>query len=332
MNILVTGGTGYIGSHTVVELINQGHVVYIVDNLSNSDITVIDKIKKITGIKPFFYQCDLRDKTSLENVFKENHFDAVIHFAGFKAVGESMINPLSYYNNNLISTIYLLELMDKYHVNKIVFSSSATVYGLADYEKLLEENTSNPVNTYAATKSNIENMLYFASIANKDLRVAVLRYFNPIGAHKSGLIGDAPTGFPNNLLPYIGDVASGKRDKLYVFGNDYNTPDGTGVRDYIHVLDLAEAHIKALNANLKGYNVFNIGTGTGTSVLEIISAFEKATGIKINYEITDRRPGDVPVYIADPQKANKFLNWKAQYTIEDMCADYWNYKKNLREA
>lgn len=328
MRILVTGGTGYIGSHTVVELLNNGHEVVIVDNLSNSGLEILDKIKEITGVKPEFYAYDLRDKKRLEWVFQNHKFDAVIHFAGFKAVGESMINPLEYYNNNLISTIYLLELMNLYEVNKIVFSSSATVYGLAEYEMLVEENISNPVNTYAATKSNIENMLYFTSLANKNLKVSVLRYFNPIGAHKSGLIGDAPTGFPNNLLPFIGDVAVGKRDKLYVFGNDYDTPDGTGVRDYIHVIDLAIAHIKALESDIEGYNVFNIGTGEGTSVLQIINAFEKATGIKIPYEITDRRPGDVPVYIANPEKANTILNWKAIYNIEDMCADYWNYKKN----
>ena len=327
MKILVTGGTGYIGSHTVVELLNKNYEVVIVDNLCNSSYDVLSKIETITGIRPEFYAYDLRDKERLSWVFEKHQFDAVIHFAGLKAVGESMINPLEYYNNNLISTIYLLELMKKYHVNNIVFSSSATVYGLAEYEMLVEENTSNPVNTYAATKANIENMLYFAAIADKDLKVSVLRYFNPIGAHKSGLIGDAPTGFPNNLLPYIGDVASGKRECLSVFGNDYDTPDGTGVRDYIHVVDLANAHICALEADTVGYNVFNIGTGEGTSVLQIIAAFEKATGIKIPYKITERRPGDVPVYIADPKKANTVLNWRAKYTIEEMCADYWNYKK-----
>jgi len=328
LKILVTGGTGYIGSHTVVELIDRGYEVVIVDNLSNSELNILNKIKEITGVSPEFYSYDLRDKERLEWVFKKHSFNAVIHFAGLKSVGESMINPLEYYNNNLISTIYLLELMNKYNVNNIVFSSSATVYGLANYEMLVEENISSPVNTYAATKANIENLLYFTSLANKNLTVSILRYFNPIGAHKSGLIGDAPTGFPNNLLPYIGDVATKKREKLYVYGNDYDTPDGTGVRDYIHVVDLALAHIKAIEANIMGYNVFNIGTGSGTSVLEIITAFEKATGIKIPYEITDRRPGDVPVYIADPKKANKVLDWHAQYTIEDMCADYWNYKKN----
>ena len=327
MKILVTGGTGYIGSHTVVELINKKHEVVIVDNLCNSSYDVLNKIEEITGIRPEFYAYDLRDKERLSWVFEGHQFDAVIHFAGLKAVGESMINPLEYYNNNLISTIYLLELMKKYSVNNIVFSSSATVYGLANYEMLVEENTSNPVNTYAATKANIENMLYFACLADKKLKASVLRYFNPIGAHKSGLIGDAPTGFPNNLLPYIGDVASGKREYLSVFGNDYDTPDGTGVRDYIHVVDLANAHICALEANINGYNVFNIGTGEGTSVLQIINAFEQATGIKIPYKITDRRAGDVPVYIADPKKANTVLNWTAKYSIEEMCADYWNYKK-----
>ena len=327
MKILVTGGTGYIGSHTVVELINKKHEVVIVDNLCNSSYDVLNKIEEITGIRPEFYAYDLRDKERLSWVFAGHQFDAVIHFAGLKAVGESMINPLEYYNNNLISTIYLLELMKKYSVNNILFSSSATVYGLANYEMLVEENTSNPVNTYAATKANIENMLYFACLADKKLKASVLRYFNPIGAHKSGLIGDAPTGFPNNLLPYIGDVASGKREYLSVFGNDYDTPDGTGVRDYIHVVDLANAHICALEANINGYNVFNIGTGEGTSVLQIINAFEQATGIKIPYKITDRRAGDVPVYIADPKKANTVLNWTAKYSIEEMCADYWNYKK-----
>ena len=328
MKILVTGGTGYIGSHTVVELINKGHEVVIVDNLSNSGLDILDKIEQITGVRPEFYCYDLRDKGRLEWVFQRHKFDAAIHFAGLKAVGESMINPLEYYNNNLISTIYLLELMNKYDVNNIVFSSSATVYGLANYEMLVEENTSNPVNTYAATKSNIENLLYFTSLANKKLKASVLRYFNPIGAHKSGLIGDAPTGFPNNLLPYIGDVATGKRERLSVYGNDYDTPDGTGVRDYIHVIDLANAHICALEADIEGFNVFNIGTGKGTSVLEIVNAFERATGIQIPYVITDRRPGDVPVYIADPKKANEILGWKAIYNIEDMCSDYWNYKKN----
>lgn len=330
MKILVTGGTGYIGSHTTVELINNGYDVVIVDNLSNSDILVLDKIEKITGVKPGFYKLDLRDKELLRKVFEENKFDGVIHFAGSKSVGESMINPLDYYDNNMISTIYLLQIMKEFGVENIVFSSSATVYGLAEYEKLTEDDTSEPVNTYASTKSNIEDLLFFAGECGNKLNVEILRYFNPIGAHQSGLIGDAPTGYPNNLLPYLGDVAIGKREKLFVYGNDYDTEDGTGVRDYIHVIDLADAHIKALEHCWKnpGYYIFNVGTGTGTSVLEMVKTFEKVTGIKIPYEITDRRPGDVPVYIADPTKANKVLKWKAKYSIEEMCRDYWNYKKN----
>ena len=328
MKILVTGGTGYIGSHTCVELIRKGHEVVIVDNLYNSSIDVIDKIQKITSVKPKFYEVDILDTEKLENVFKENKFDAVIHFAGYKAVGESVSIPLTYYKNNIAGSINLYQLMEKYGVNNLVFSSSATVYG-DDFKVPFKEEyglgtTTNP---YGTTKKMNEMILTDACTANKNLSCILLRYFNPIGAHESGLIGEIPNGIPNNLVPYIAQVAIGQRDFLRVWGNDYDTVDGTGVRDYIHVVDLAKAHVKAVEyacAN-KGAEVFNIGTGKGYSVLEVLHAYEKACGHKIAYEIMDRRPGDIAECYADTTKAKEILGFEAKYDIDRMCQDSYRF-------
>ena len=327
MNILLTGGTGYIGAHTAVELINAGHNITIVDNLSTSNISVINNVEIISKAKPKLYLLDLRDKKQLEQIFKQNNFDAVIHFAGFKSVAESVKYPLRYYDNNVISTIYLLELVEEYKIPRFIFSSSATVYGIGKNKALTEADTSMPVNPYAATKNTIEEIMKFMCVENNKIIATSLRYFNPISAHKSGLIGDSPSGIPNNLLPLIGDVASGVSKKLYVFGNDYDTKDGTCVRDYIHIIDLARAHLSALeNNNFVGFNAFNIGTGKGSSVLDVIAAFEKATGIDIPYEIVGRRARDVATYYADPSKANKLLKWEATLSLEEMCQDYWNFR------
>ena len=323
MAILITGGTGFIGSHTVVELIGIGKEVVIIDNLSNSKKTVLGRIEKITGIRPKFYEADLCDIEAAEKVFAENEIESVIHFAGLKAVGESVSMPLEYYKNNLLSTLNLCQLMKKYNVGKIVFSSSATVYGLPKSVPITEDFPLSTTNPYGETKLMIERILSDLCVAEPWMSVAILRYFNPIGAHKSGLIGEDPQGIPNNLLPYVSKVAAGKLECLSVHGDDYDTPDGTGVRDYIHVVDLALAHLKALDwtgAN-KGIDYFNVGTGNGYSVLEVVKAYEKASGKTVNYKIGPRRPGDIGECYANPEKALNILGWKAERGIEEMCCD-----------
>jgi len=328
MNILVTGGLGFIGSHTCVELINKNHKIVIADNLSNSSIITLEKINKITGVIPDFHQIDVTEEPKLEQIFNKYNFDGVIHFAGYKAVEESVEKPLDYYYNNLASTIKLSQMCLKYSVDKFVFSSSATVYG--DNESPLKEDmdllpTTNP---YGETKAMSERILKDASYANSDFAVSLLRYFNPVGAHESGFIGEDPKGIPNNLMPYISKVAKGDLDKLYVFGKDYDTVDGTGVRDYIHVVDLAEGHVAAIEDLESGVNVYNLGTGKGTSVLEIVNAFTQVNKVDIPYEIVGRRPGDIAVSYADTQKAEKELNWKARRDIKDMVRDTWRFEKN----
>lgn len=329
MRILVTGGLGFIGSHTVVELAKENNEVIIVDNLYNSKEEVLEKLEKITGKKFKLYKYDLTEKEKVEEIFSENEIDAVIHFAGYKAVGESVKKPLMYYSNNLISTINLLEVMQKYDVKKIVFSSSATVYGDPGTPKYVEDmkrgETSSP---YGETKAMIERILEDLYKSDNSWNITLLRYFNPVGAHESGLIGEEPNGIPNNLMPYVMKVASGKLEVLSIFGNDYPTPDGTGVRDYIHVVDLAKGHVKALDKLKEGLNVYNLGSGKGVSVLELVTTFEKVNNIKVNYKIVDRRPGDLPEYFADPSKALKELDWKTEKTLEDICRDSWNYEKN----
>ena len=331
MKILVTGGTGFIGSHTCVELIKSNHEVFIVDNLYNSKADVVDKIETITGIRPEFFEVDILDYEKLEEVFKAHQYDAVIHFAGYKAVGESVDIPLTYYKNNISGSINLYELMKKYNVKDLVFSSSATVYG-DDFEVPFKEEyglgtTTNP---YGTTKLMNEMIITDMGIADKDMSSVLLRYFNPIGAHESGLIGEIPNGIPNNLLPYIAQVASGQRDYLRVWGDDYDTVDGTGVRDYVHVVDLARAHVKAIEYAVKhkGTEVINIGTGKGYSVLEVLKAYEKACGKPIEYKIMERRPGDIAVCYADTSKAEKLLGFKAEYDIDRMCEDSYRFYKN----
>lgn len=327
MKILVTGGLGYIGSHTCVELINQKHEVIIADNLVNSKLEVLDKIEKITSVKPKLYISDLTDASKLASIFENEKINAVIHFAGLKAVGESVRKPIEYYRNNLVSTLNLLTCMKKYNVKNIIFSSSATVYGDQEspYVETMERGkTTNP---YGTTKSMIEKILEDTYFADNTWNITILRYFNPVGAHESGLIGESPNGIPNNLMPYVMQVASGKLEQLSVFGNDYNTPDGTGVRDYIHVVDLAKGHVKALN-KMKGMNVYNLGTGIGYSVLDIVNNFEKVNGVKVNYKIVERRAGDLATTYSDPSKAREELGWVAEKTLEDMCRDAWNFEKN----
>ncbi|MDD3123922.1 MAG: UDP-glucose 4-epimerase GalE [Candidatus Izemoplasmatales bacterium] len=331
MAILVTGGAGYIGSHTVVTLIEKGYDVVILDDLSNSKIEVISRITQITGIKPKFYQVNLLDKERLHEVFTMEKIDAVIHFAGFKAVGESVLEPLKYFENNLGSTINLLNVMKEFGVKRFIFSSSATVYGKPDIVPIKEDSRVGDVsNPYGRTKYFIEEILKDYQKANPDFSVCLLRYFNPIGAHKSGLLGEEPKGIPNNLLPYINQVAIGKLDYLRVFGNDYQTPDGTGVRDYIHVLDLAMGHVYALKKLLgnPGILIYNLGTGHGYSVLDIIKTFERVNNVNIPYRIVERRPGDIDECFADCTKAQKELGFKAKYNLADMCRDSWNFQKN----
>ena len=328
--ILVTGGAGYIGSHTVVELLERGEEVVIVDNFINSSPDVLDKIKQITGKEFKWYEVDILDKEKLRNVFKENEIESVIHFAGLKAVGESVQKPLEYYKNNLIGTIELLEVMREFNCKKIVFSSSATVYGNPKELPIKEDFPLSTTNPYGTTKLMIEQILQDVGKADKEFRAAILRYFNPIGAHKSGLIGEVPNGIPNNIMPYIMGVASGRYEKLTIFGNDYPTPDGTGIRDYIHVVDLAKGHLKAIDKlrEEKGIQVYNLGTGNGYSVLELVKTFEKVNNLKLNYVIGERRPGDIPACYADPSKAERELNWKAEKGIEEMCKDSWEFEKN----
>ena len=328
--ILVTGGLGFIGSTTVISLIENGYEPIIVDNLSNSKEMVIDRIAMITNKKVPLYIVDVCDEEKLRKVFQEHHPDAVIHFAGLKAVGESVEKPLEYYQNNLLSTLVLLKVMKEFDCKNIVFSSSATVYGIPQRVPLLETDpVTHATNPYGETKVMIEHILMDTQAAWKELNVALLRYFNPIGAHPSGLLGEDPNGIPNNLMPYITQVAIGKREYLRVWGNDYPTPDGTGVRDYIHVVDLAEGHVatlKKLAAN-PGLVIYNLGTGKGTSVLEMINAFQEATGVKIPYQICPRRPGDVAENYANCDKAYKELGWKAKYNVVDACRDSWNWQK-----
>ncbi|MGR6836691.1 UDP-glucose 4-epimerase GalE [Syntrophomonas erecta] len=327
MTILVTGGTGYIGSHTCVELLNAGYDLIVFDNFSNSKPEVIQKIKQITHQDFKFYQADLWDRTAMEQIFTENQIDAVVHFAGLKAVGESVEIPLKYYHNNVAGTLVLCQTMAKHKVKRMVFSSSATVYGNPHTVPIKEDFPLSTTNPYGSTKLMIENILRDLYTSDHDWSIALLRYFNPIGAHKSGLIGEDPNGIPNNLMPYIVRVAAGQLEILSVFGNDYPTKDGTGVRDYIHVVDLSLGHLKALEkiSQTKGVEAYNLGTGQGYSVLEVITTFEKATGQKVNYQIAARRPGDIATCYADPTKAKLELGWEATRGLEEMCADSWRF-------
>ena len=330
MKILVTGGAGYIGSHTCVELLNAGYEVCIVDDFSNSKPEVLNRIREITGRDFAFYELDVADKEGMRKVFSENAIDAVIHFAGFKAVGESVAQPLKYYRNNLGSTFTLCELMDEFNVKRLVFSSSATVYGVPKTVPIREDFPLSTTNPYGATKLMQEDIFRDLAVSDADWSIALLRYFNPIGAHKSGRIGEDPNGIPNNLMPYITQVAIGKRECLSVFGDDYDTVDGTGVRDYIHVVDLALGHLKAVEKVLssKGIGAYNLGTGNGYSVLQMVKAFEKASGREINYKIAPRRSGDVAMCYADPAYAEKELGWKAERELYEMCEDAWRWQKN----
>ncbi|HZJ85113.1 MAG TPA: UDP-glucose 4-epimerase GalE [Syntrophomonadaceae bacterium] len=327
MKILVTGGLGFIGSHTVIELIANKHRVIIADNLVNSKIEVLDKIHEISGVKPEFYQIDVTDETRVEDIYKNHRIDGVIHFAGLKAVGESVAKPLKYYYNNIVSTMALAKLCIKYGVGKFVFSSSATVYG--DQPSPLKEDmelkaTTNP---YGETKAMSERILIDTVNANADFAVSLLRYFNPVGAHESGLIGEDPNGVPNNLMPFVTKVAKGVLPKLSIFGDDYDTVDGTGVRDYIHVVDLARGHVKAIEALGTGVNIYNLGTGLGTSVLELVNTFAQVNGLDIPYEIVARRPGDIAISFADASKIEHELGWRAELTMEDMVRDAWRFER-----
>ncbi len=330
MKILVTGGTGFIGSHTCVELLDAGYEVVIVDNLSNSKLEVVKYIEKITGKKVSFYKADVCDKEILRKIFKENKIDAIIHFAGYKAVGESVSKPLMYYRNNIDSTLSLLEVANEFNVKKIVFSSSATVYGKPKSLPIKENFPLSTTNPYGTTKLMIEKILKDLYNSDNSWGIAILRYFNPIGAHKSGLLGENPNGIPNNLMPYIIKVATGELDCLGVFGNDYDTHDGTGVRDYIHVVDLAKGHIKAIEKIFKdnGCDAYNLGTGNGYSVLDLVNTFVRVNKVDVKYEIKQRRKGDIDACYCDPSYAYEKLGWKAQKNIEEMCADAYNYIKN----
>ena len=331
MAILVTGGTGYIGSHTVVDLLDNGYDVVIVDNYINSKPEVLNRIFKITGKKPKFYEVDVCNEPELRKVFEKENITDVIHFAGLKAVGESVQKPGLYFANNIGSSLTLLKVMHEFKVNNIVFSSSATVYGVPDHVPLKEDDKiGGCTNPYGETKLDIEYILKYEAQQHPEMNIAILRYFNPIGAHSSGLIGEDPQGIPNNLMPYITQVAVGKRDHLNVFGNDYNTIDGTGVRDYIHVVDLADGHLAALRklSEKPGLVIYNLGTGKGTSVLELVHAFEKANNLTIPYVICQRRPGDVDENYADVSKAKREMNWSSKYNIVDACRDSWNWQKN----
>ena len=330
MKLLVTGGAGYIGTHTIIELYADGHEVVVADNLSNSSFEALRRVEQITGRKMPFYRIDVADRAALRKVFAEHRFDAAIHFAGLKAVGESVAQPLRYYRNNLDSSLTLCEVMQEFGVKQLIFSSSATVY--ADPEELPIKETSRAgvgiTNPYGQTKWMIEQILRDLAASDPEWQITILRYFNPVGAHQSGLIGEDPNGKPNNLLPFVSQVAVGKLDKVMVFGNDYDTPDGTGVRDYIHVVDLARGHVAALNHPPQSGEValYNLGTGRGVSVMEMIRAMEKASGKTIPYEVVARRPGDVAASYADPSKANRELGWKAEKTVEDACVDAWRWQ------
>ncbi len=332
--VLLTGATGYIGSHTAVELLDAGEDAVIVDDLSNSEESVIDRIETIAGKRPVFYRGNVADKSLMSHIFQENQIDAVMHFAGFKAVGESVEKPIAYYRNNIDTTLTLLETMERFGCKRFIFSSSATVYGMSEDVPFRETAPAGAcTNPYGWTKYMIEQILTDTAAANPDMSVVLLRYFNPIGAHESGLIGEKPNGIPNNLMPYITQVAVGQLDHLRVFGNDYPTPDGTGVRDYIHVVDLARGHLAALrySETHKGTEIINLGTGTGYSVLDVIHAFEAATGVRIPYEFAPRRSGDIAVCYADPGKALRLLGWRAKKTLEEMCADSWRWQQYCRD-
>ena len=329
MSILVPGGAGYIGSHTVIELLNKGKDVVIIDNFSNSKPEVLDKIREITGKDFKFYEMDYKDRAALEKVFEENNIEAVMNFAGYKAVGESVQKPIDYYMNNITGCLVVLDVMKKYNVKKFIFSSSATVYGEPERIPLTEDcKTGGTTNPYGTTKLFIEQILKDLYVSDNSWDICILRYFNPVGAHESGLIGEEPQGIPNNLMPYIVRVANGTLKELSVFGNDYNTHDGTGVRDYIHVVDLAKGHISALEKlekEGKGLFIYNLGTGTGYSVLDMVKAFENSTGKAVPYKIAPRRAGDIATCYADPKKAKEELGWSAEKTLDDMCKDSWRY-------
>lgn len=327
MAILITGGAGFIGSHTAVELLNAGKEIVIVDNLSNSKAEAVRRIAQITGKEPKFYQADLLDRPAMEQIFNENNIEAVVHFAGLKAVGESVYKPLEYYHNNITGTLVLCDVMRSHGCKKIVFSSSATVYGMNNPVPFKEGMPTSATNPYGYTKVMIEQILMDLHTADPEWSVVLLRYFNPIGAHKSGLLGEDPNGIPNNLLPYISQVAIGKLECLSIFGNDYETHDGTGVRDYIHVVDLALGHLKALSyaETHTGVEAVNLGTGVGYSVLDVVHSFEKACGKPINYRIAPRRAGDIAKNYADPAKARELLGWEAQLGLDEMCQDLWNF-------
>ncbi len=331
--ILATGGTGYIGSHTVIELINDGYEVDIIDNLFNSKITVLNQIEKITGKRPTFFQADLLDEAKLDEIFRDGHYDTVIHFAGLKAVGESVEKPLEYYHNNITGTVYLLEAMKKYGVHEIVFSSSATVYGIQDNPEFVETMTTgmNLTNPYGRTKYFIEEIMKDYAIADPEFKATLLRYFNPIGAHESGLIGEDPNGIPNNLMPIIMRVAEGRIDKLHIYGDDYPTTDGTCRRDYIHVVDLAKGHVAAIEHMKNGVEIYNLGTGTPTSVKEMVAAFEKASGKELPCEITGRRAGDLAEMWANADKAKRELGWQTTLTVDDAMRDTINYLNKAKE-
>ena len=330
MKVLLTGGAGYIGSHTAIEMIAAGHEVVIADNFDNSSPKVLDRIEQIAGVRPVLYELDVADRDAVDAMFSKEHFDAVVHFAGLKAVGESCAIPVRYYRNNIDTTLTLLEIMPRYGVTNFVFSSSATVYGVPKEVPLREGMPTSCTNPYGWTKYMNEQILTDAAAADPALSVVLLRYFNPIGAHKSGLIGENPNGIPNNLMPYITQVAVGKLPRLGVFGDDYPTHDGTGVRDYIHVVDLAKGHVKAIEfaAAHKGAEIFNLGTGNGYSVLDIVNTFSRVNDIEIPYDIKPRRAGDVAECYADASKAAEKLGWTAEYDLEDMCRDSWNWQKN----
>jgi UDP-glucose 4-epimerase len=328
LNILVTGGAGYIGSHTVIELLKLNHNIIIADNYSNSKPSVLDRVKEISGGDFKFYEVDILDRDNLEKIFIDNKIDAVIHFAGLKSVGESVSMPLGYYHNNITSTLVLCDLMNKYNIKKMVFSSSATVYGMNNPSPLKEGLPLSTTNPYGSTKMMIEQILQDIYGSDNSWSIALLRYFNPIGAHESGKIGEDPNGIPNNLMPYITQVAVGKRENLNVFGNDYDTHDGTGVRDYIHVVDLAKGHVRAVEyvADKTGVEAINLGTGKGFSVLDVVNNFQKANDVEIPYILSERRAGDIATCYADTTKARKLLNWKAEKTLEDMCRDSWRWQ------
>ncbi|MBM7690733.1 UDP-glucose 4-epimerase [Peribacillus deserti] len=328
MTILVTGGAGYIGSHAVVELLKNGYEVVVLDNFANSQMETINRVKEITGRDFSFHSCDLLDQDGLDNLFKTYNFDAVIHLAGLKAVGESVSIPLKYYQSNLTGTINLCEVMARHNVKKLVFSSSATVYGLPETNPIDESFPLSVTNPYGRTKLMVEEMLQDLYVSDNSWHIVMLRYFNPIGAHKSGRIGENPNGIPNNLMPYITQVAIGKRDKLSVFGDDYETEDGTGVRDYIHITDLAKGHVKALQYVEKnaGVETFNLGTGTGYSVFDLVNTFSEVNNVAIPYEVIDRRPGDIAVCYANPEKAEKLLGWRTEKSLAEMCRDSWKWQ------